>query len=319
MPLRGIGEALGYNVQWHPDSREITLANETRVIRMTIGAASATVNVFGDGIPAETAALDVPPRIVNGRTYIPLRFVAENCGAQVEWNETEKTARIESAPFGVELTADTVNGGRTGVFLRRQTLFYDIESIEGDVTLPTVSLGEKGDCPYVYFGFDQIDDKGNAEGGLQYIEDDSRPDFGKWTVFLRQGDAWHWGENIVLEPGSAHHLKFFIENESDLVVELDGREVIRKPSAAVGFVQPSVKYVIAMAMSKPFDGTNCLSRLDNAKVTNLKADGEDFDRLSRQPEWRPGVGSVGMQFGSADCVPAYVHMAEDGYVSLYKQ
>jgi hypothetical protein len=95
-PFRKVAEALGYQVQWFPESREITLASATRLIRMTVGATEATVNVFDDGLPAETVTLDVPPRIVGGRTYVPLRFIAENCGAGVEWDEATKAIRITS-------------------------------------------------------------------------------------------------------------------------------------------------------------------------------------------------------------------------------
>jgi hypothetical protein len=95
-PFRKVAEALGYQVQWLPESREITLASATRLIRMTVGVSEATVNVFDDGLPAETVTLDVPPRIVGGRTYVPLRFIAENCGASVEWDKATETIRIAS-------------------------------------------------------------------------------------------------------------------------------------------------------------------------------------------------------------------------------
>ena len=39
--------------------------------------------------------LDAPPRIVNDRTLIPLRAVAEAFGAQVGWDETTQTVTVE--------------------------------------------------------------------------------------------------------------------------------------------------------------------------------------------------------------------------------
>lgn len=38
--------------------------------------------------------LDVPPQIVQGRTLVPLRFVAETLGCQVDWNDISKTVTI---------------------------------------------------------------------------------------------------------------------------------------------------------------------------------------------------------------------------------
>ena len=43
----------------------------------------------------EWIALDAPPRIVNDRTLIPLRAVAEALGAQVGWDEAEQTVTVE--------------------------------------------------------------------------------------------------------------------------------------------------------------------------------------------------------------------------------
>lgn len=42
----------------------------------------------------KTKSNDVAPKIVNGRTMLPARFVAEQLGASVEWNEADKTVTI---------------------------------------------------------------------------------------------------------------------------------------------------------------------------------------------------------------------------------
>jgi hypothetical protein len=39
--------------------------------------------------------LDVPPEIKNGRTFVPIRFVSENLGAQVEWEASTQTITIK--------------------------------------------------------------------------------------------------------------------------------------------------------------------------------------------------------------------------------
>jgi hypothetical protein len=104
----------------------------------------------------------------------------------------------------------------------------------------------------------------------------------------------------------------------DLVLELDGREVIRKASAAVDFADASAKYVVAIAMSKPFDGENCRSRLGNAKAANAKADGMGFGDCGLCREWRPEKGSGGVLFGSADCVPAYMRCGPDRSMSIWR-
>ena len=59
------------------------------VIKLTIGDVNATVN-------GENVANDVAPMIVNGRTMLPIRFVAENLGAKVYWDEYLQRVSIKS-------------------------------------------------------------------------------------------------------------------------------------------------------------------------------------------------------------------------------
>lgn len=93
-PFRGIAEALGYSVEWNDQMKLVTLQNAEKIIHLTIGSRKASVNVFDDGIPAETITLDVAPQIIEGRTFVPVRFVAETIGADVSWNQEDKTILI---------------------------------------------------------------------------------------------------------------------------------------------------------------------------------------------------------------------------------
>jgi hypothetical protein len=47
------------------------------------------------GVPEGVGSLDVPPKIIDGRTMVPLRFVGETLGAEVIWNgDTRQVAYI---------------------------------------------------------------------------------------------------------------------------------------------------------------------------------------------------------------------------------
>lgn len=48
---------------------------------------NATVN-------GETATMDVPARLINDQTFVPLRFLSENLGYDVQWDESTNTAII---------------------------------------------------------------------------------------------------------------------------------------------------------------------------------------------------------------------------------
>lgn len=89
VPIRFIGEALNYKVDWNKDKKLVTIKNNDRQILMTIGDTNITVN--NDKIKN-----DVAPLIRKDRTYVPLRFVAENMNLKVNWDGKEKKVIINS-------------------------------------------------------------------------------------------------------------------------------------------------------------------------------------------------------------------------------
>jgi len=89
VPLRVIFEALGMTVEW--DDNWISADSAGTSISLNIGNPQMTVH--GE-LGTKTIELDVPPRIINGRTMVPLRAIAEATGANVEWDATTRTVRI---------------------------------------------------------------------------------------------------------------------------------------------------------------------------------------------------------------------------------
>jgi hypothetical protein len=87
VPMRGIFEALGAEIRWHGATQTVFASVNGREIVLPIGSTSPTVN--GVVVP-----IDQPAFIANGRTIIPLRFVAEASGATVNWDGANRTAVI---------------------------------------------------------------------------------------------------------------------------------------------------------------------------------------------------------------------------------
>ncbi len=94
VPIRMVAESMGYAVTWKADKREVVIQNEKVIIHVFIDNQEATVNIFNDGVAPETVTMDVAPTILEGRTYLPLRFVTESFGAQVEWEGETRTINI---------------------------------------------------------------------------------------------------------------------------------------------------------------------------------------------------------------------------------
>lgn len=98
VPIRFISETLGYSVKWNNDSREVLIEDNTTNIKLKIGEKNATVN-------SKNVVLDVAPVIKQDRTFVPLRFVAENLSADVDWdNKNFKVIITKNKSLGVNLT-----------------------------------------------------------------------------------------------------------------------------------------------------------------------------------------------------------------------
>lgn len=83
VPIRIITEALGGKVDWNGATKEVTLSINDKEIKMTIGK---MLEKYG-----------VAPVIIDGRTFVPVRFVADELGAEVVWDEATKTVTIKTA------------------------------------------------------------------------------------------------------------------------------------------------------------------------------------------------------------------------------
>ncbi|WP_197535273.1 stalk domain-containing protein [Caldisericum exile] len=92
LPIRAIIEALGGTVSWDATTRKVTISLGNNTIELWIGRSIAKVN--GTDTPIDSTNPKVVPEIINGRTMIPLRFVAESLGADVQWDGTTKTITI---------------------------------------------------------------------------------------------------------------------------------------------------------------------------------------------------------------------------------
>ena len=87
LPVRAVCEALGAKVDWIEESQTVKITAENIDISLVIGETFATVN-------GEKIDLDSPSFIENDRTYLPIRFVSEKLGADVQWDDATQTVNI---------------------------------------------------------------------------------------------------------------------------------------------------------------------------------------------------------------------------------
>ncbi|KGE17761.1 N-acetylmuramoyl-L-alanine amidase family protein [Paenibacillus wynnii] len=103
-PLRMISQNLGYKVDWDQKSQMVTIGQQGKTIQLIVNQKSASVD-------DKTVILNTAPLLKNDTTFVPIRFISEQFGLTVGWDNQDKIVTLVtpvSAP-------DTGNDTGTGV------------------------------------------------------------------------------------------------------------------------------------------------------------------------------------------------------------
>lgn len=98
VPIRAIIEAFGGYVGWEEETSSVYVELRGKSAKVTVDSPDAVL--YKDG-GEEVVTLSAAPKIVNGRTMLPLRFISESVGLTVDWNGDERVITItlpKSAP-----------------------------------------------------------------------------------------------------------------------------------------------------------------------------------------------------------------------------
>ena len=87
IPIRGLLEKLGATVEWNHENYEAVIQKDGIRVVLPIGSPTAYVN-------GKEVELDVPAELRNGRTMIPLRFILDQFGIEIEWEQQTRTVNI---------------------------------------------------------------------------------------------------------------------------------------------------------------------------------------------------------------------------------
>ena len=89
VPVRALAEEIGATVEWNDKAKKVTITKDDLSIELTIDKTKALVN-------GKTVQLDAAATIVDGSTCVPLRFVSESFGAEVEWDAKTRVINIST-------------------------------------------------------------------------------------------------------------------------------------------------------------------------------------------------------------------------------
>lgn len=89
VPFRAIFEALGAEVDWDSATKTVIATKDSVVVTATIGNREMYIN-------GEEKMMDVAPVIIDNRTLVPVRFVAEAFDCDVDWDGDNNAVYIYS-------------------------------------------------------------------------------------------------------------------------------------------------------------------------------------------------------------------------------
>jgi hypothetical protein len=87
VPVRYLADALGATTNWDATTQKVTINKGSTTIELTINSTTGATN-------GKASQMDAAPLLVNGRTYLPARDIAEALGYTVEWDAAAQTVNI---------------------------------------------------------------------------------------------------------------------------------------------------------------------------------------------------------------------------------
>ena len=184
VPMRKIFEILGAEIEWDGENRKVTGTKGDVVIELQIDNPIATKKVNGE---LQQITLDAPPTIVNDRTMVPLRFIAESLDKQVGWDGQNRTAIIiDYSYFSNKIKTDApalynfLNIKKESIECNITHKYYDLTNESNNTTFNAKTnvkvTGNKQDVALTISGTDELSREIVSEGwnniGFSFVYND---------------------------------------------------------------------------------------------------------------------------------------------------
>ncbi|MEK4195560.1 N-acetylmuramoyl-L-alanine amidase [Paenibacillus sp. FSL L8-0493] len=107
VPLRLISESLGYTVGWDQKSKTVTIEQQGKVIKLIVNQKTASVD-------DKTVQLTTAPVLRSDTTLVPIRFISEQFGLTVTWDNAKKIVYLITPGSSNENGSSDGNSGNGG-------------------------------------------------------------------------------------------------------------------------------------------------------------------------------------------------------------
>ncbi|MDG0814135.1 copper amine oxidase N-terminal domain-containing protein [Cohnella rhizosphaerae] len=127
VPLAAVAGPLGLSLSWDPAAKTATFGKWNERVKLAVGSGVA----IASGNPARMGGikLDSPVRIVNGRVYVPLRFLAEQFGyrVSVEGRDVRIRAPLDASQLALLREGDLADARRLAMSLPPGLTHYAVD------------------------------------------------------------------------------------------------------------------------------------------------------------------------------------------------
>lgn len=136
VPLRSAAYALGLSeedVQWDQENQTVSLSHDDKTVIFTVGSNRSTITQDGK---TSYMLMDTAPVLSEGRTYLPIRYLAAAIGYSTAWDNATSTISLTSIAEGFPIVT---------VYLTRhgKTMFNTVGRVQGWCDTPLTEAGAK--------------------------------------------------------------------------------------------------------------------------------------------------------------------------------
>lgn len=247
VPMRAIFEALGVQVFWNGDDRTVWVERGREFMCIPIDSSeigTGIKNSDDEEVWVDTIHIDVPARIIDDRTFVPVRAVSEMLGAKVSWDGDNNRVVIDSrineggnvyytslSDFGRLYTV-----GKNGQFRHKLSdkTAYNLKVYDGDV------FYQAKENNYIYQAGENTEERVlvkhssdmlDIDGGYIYYQqlEDVKRNYGVlYRVNIESGEIERITDNAVQYPKKYRdYIYFNLDNDNKMYgITLDGTSVI---------------------------------------------------------------------------------------------
>lgn len=247
IPVRAITEALGADVQWDDAKSIVTItsADKKTVILFYLDPddnGKVTVN-------GKEVTLDVKPGMVNHRTFVPMRFIAETLGCKVSHNTDTGETDIDDEKDAPALTPATISFANPEIVTDVTVAYsmnddYDLVKIKNLTTvLDSDDYDVNGNKVTLEKAY--VEDLTADKTVLTFVFEDSKDNLVERDFVIKVDQ-----DGVYEAPAlAASGVKFFTEDEiADAAVKVDWNDhtltSVKEVQDGVSTVIPNTSYAV---------------------------------------------------------------------------